>query len=525
MASQMVKTKRKRTSYSLKMKLDVYKRIKDGIAPSIVATEFAIPRSSVSVIKSSGPKMEAFLLANPRLDFRRTMKSASFPELDKALKLFFDGQRALGKPISGALLQEKAKIFLEKLSPPIQVKTSNNLLSLEDIQNNSTLGGGFIHKFKLRHGIRNISCVGEKESANKDSVNPFLQSFNYLTKDLTRDQIYNVDETGLCWRAIPTKTLAGPNELRADGSKIDKERVTLMACANASGNHKLELVFIYKYQNPRALKHINKDKLPVVYYSQPKAWMTTELFDNWFHNHFIPAVSNYLKELGLEGAVLTMDNAPSHTKFSNLRSSADTKINCLFFPPNTTSILQPMDQGVLDTLKRHYRKKIMRNALLNEDNVLKNMSAVKKSITIKDAIVWAAEAWAEVKTSTIQSSWNLILPHLDSPQEGDKEITTSDDVEDENASSDCFIDEDAGGEMIELNDEEIIELVQNEEHQEPIDDGLTEVPHIVPIIEATTMLRSILPTLESELESSKEEILVFQRVLTRWMNSPVPKPC
>ena len=241
----MVKTKRKRAFYSLKMKFDVYKKIKDGIAPSIVATEFGITRSSVSVIKSSGPKMEAFLLANPRLDFRRTMKSATFPELDKTLKVFFDGQLALGKPISGALLQEKAKIFLENLSPPIQVKTSINLLSLEDMQNNSTLGRGFIHKFKQRHQIRNISCVGEKESANKDSVDPFLQSFNYLTKDLTRDQIYNVDETGLCWRVIPTKTLAGPNELRTEGSKIDNERATLMACVNASGNHKLELAFIY----------------------------------------------------------------------------------------------------------------------------------------------------------------------------------------------------------------------------------------------------------------------------------------
>ena len=36
-----------------------------------------------------------------------------------------------------------------------------------------------------------------------------------------------------------------------------------MACSNASGTHMLDLVFIYQYGNPRALKHINKDKLPV----------------------------------------------------------------------------------------------------------------------------------------------------------------------------------------------------------------------------------------------------------------------
>ena len=65
---------------------------------------------------------------------------------------------------------------------------------------------------------------------------------------MTRDQIYIADETGLFWRAIPTKFLANPSEM--NGYKIEKERVTLMTYANASGMHKLELVFIHRYQKP-----------------------------------------------------------------------------------------------------------------------------------------------------------------------------------------------------------------------------------------------------------------------------------
>ena len=42
------------------------------------------------------------------------MKNSAHPTLDKALKIFFDEQRALGKPISGSLLQEKARILHEK---------------------------------------------------------------------------------------------------------------------------------------------------------------------------------------------------------------------------------------------------------------------------------------------------------------------------------------------------------------------------------------------------------------------------
>ena len=30
------------------------------------------------------------------------------------------------------------------------------------------------------------------------------------------------------------------------------------------------------------------------------------------------------------------------------------KIKCLFLPPNVTSLIQPMDQGVLENIKRRY---------------------------------------------------------------------------------------------------------------------------------------------------------------------------
>ena len=36
-------------------------------------------------------------------------------------------------------------------------------------------------------------------------------------------------------RSLPKTTLAGPGENKAEGRKLDKDRVTLLACANASG--------------------------------------------------------------------------------------------------------------------------------------------------------------------------------------------------------------------------------------------------------------------------------------------------
>lgn len=52
----------------------------------------------------------------------------------------------------------------------------------------------------------------------------------------TRDQIYNADETGLNFKALPTKTLVSLSKKYAPGFKMQKQRITVMVCANASGN-------------------------------------------------------------------------------------------------------------------------------------------------------------------------------------------------------------------------------------------------------------------------------------------------
>ena len=238
-----IKDKKKKKSLSLKLKLEVYQELKALVAPSAVASKFSISRSTISDIKKfSGPKIEAFLSANPHLEWRKTLKSGAYPRLEKALKVFFDNKRSLGIPISGTLLQEKAQILHEKLGTQIAIKTKEP----------KELSHGFIEKFKQRHGIRSLKCVGEKGSANKSAVEPFIHDFLEMIarENLTRDQIYNADETAFCWRAIPTRTLAGPGESKVEGAKADKVRLTLMACSNASGSHNWTLLSYINSRTP-----------------------------------------------------------------------------------------------------------------------------------------------------------------------------------------------------------------------------------------------------------------------------------
>ena len=126
------------------------------------------------------------------------------------------------------------------------------------------------------------------------------------------------------------------------------------------------MVVIHKYISPQALKHCNLEILPVDYYGQKKAWMDSLIFKSWFKTKFAPRDKHYLSIKGLPTKVLLlMDNAPSHPSNEEL-CSRDWLIKTMFLPANITSLIQPMDQGVLYNLKRRYKRNLLEKMILYE---------------------------------------------------------------------------------------------------------------------------------------------------------------
>ena len=128
------------------------------------------------------------------------------------------------------------------------------------------------------------------------------------------------------------------------------ERLSVLVGSNATGTHRLKLAVVEKLKNTRAFKRINiKHDLSVIYYSSKKAWFNSAIFRDWFLTYFVLAVRKYQEEV-LKIApndvrvVLILDNAPASSIEEKL-VSRDGNIKVLYLPPNTTSIIQPMDQG------------------------------------------------------------------------------------------------------------------------------------------------------------------------------------
>lgn len=206
---------------------------------------------------------------------RKSIKNGEFPRMERKLYYWFVRQRKLHIPISGAILQHQAKKIHKKL-----------------YGGRFNASYGWLTRFKKRFGIRLLKHSGEKLSSNTEHVDPFKREFHKVIIDnnLTKEAIFNADETGLYWKTLPEKTYVHSSERCAPGRKISKERVTVLLCSNASGTKKITPLMIGKSQNPRAFR--NKT-IPLDYTYSKNAWMTSVLFKTWFFEKFIPQVSPF----------------------------------------------------------------------------------------------------------------------------------------------------------------------------------------------------------------------------------------
>ena len=112
-------------------------------------------------------------------------------------------------------------------------------------------------------------------------------------------------------------------------------------------------------------------------------------------------------------AILILDNAPAHPS-EDILSSKDGKIKVLFMPPNTTSILQPMDQGVISAVKRHYIRRYLDEVLVVIDDELvgnrgeRTLANIKR-YNIRSAVFNFAAARQDLRPSVLANSWKKLL--------------------------------------------------------------------------------------------------------------------
>lgn len=254
---------------------------------------------------------EAFVNINPS---RKKARPVKFPLFEKALIEFILAKQDV-VCLSDDLVLEKALRLRE------QLRINENELQLSN---------GWLSKFKERNSIRSRTLHGESGSVCETTLKAAQTQIQSIIANYSPDDVFNFDESALFYRLPPNKTLA---TIQLRGRKKVKARVTIALCSNASGSEKMKMLVIGSAKSPRCFKGIAVAKKAVEYFASPMAWMNTTIFNKWLRKF----------NLLMHGrrVLLLLDNASSHKAMCEHKN-----VEIVFFPPNMTSRIQPLDAGV-----------------------------------------------------------------------------------------------------------------------------------------------------------------------------------
>ncbi|GFW98057.1 tigger transposable element-derived protein 1 [Trichonephila clavipes] len=130
-----------------------------------------------------------------------------------------------------------------------------------------------------------------------------------------------------------------------------------------------------------------------------------------------------MKEKSLDfKVILIVDNAESHPQLEH------PNVQLVFLPPNTTSLNQPLDQGIIATFKKYYIKttyKFILNKLENESLTIKD---VWKQFSIFDCLIHVASVSAQIRPRTLNACWKKIWPVCVTDNTATQTSTLSDEI-------------------------------------------------------------------------------------------------
>ena len=307
-----------------------------------------------------------------------------WPDLE--LSLFEWQQRMQNKEatITGDILKRMAEVFWKRLPQYADVEMPK-------------FSNGWLEGFKKRYRIRKYVRHGDAGSVNLDDVESQLMEIREMLAPYDNDDIYNMDESALYWKASPDATLATES---TPGGKSSKARITINLCCNSTGNHRLLPWYIGTSMKPRCFSSsgINIENLPMKWRNNKKGWMTAAIMKEyilWFD-----------QQMHGRNTILLMDNFSAHLSGFELIMSDENlvlrNVKVVFLPPNATSVCQPLDQGIIRAWKAHYRSKWLIFVCKEYDND----RDPEKTMNVLQAIRWGNTSWIDDLTNnTIHNCW------------------------------------------------------------------------------------------------------------------------
>lgn len=220
-----------RKALTLEEKVALIKDNQDsnGLSVRQLANKYQISKSSAANILGRSEEFLADYSANSNKGVKRKLNDHNGQTIDEIVFDWFTQQRAKQIPISGPVIQEKARQVAEQLDASTTFKASN----------------GWLEKFRNRHAISFRVINGESASVDNATIDEWTNRLPTILDGFNSNDIFNADETGLFYRAAPNRSLVLSKE-ECKGGKKSKERITVLLCSNLTGTEKLKPLVIGK---------------------------------------------------------------------------------------------------------------------------------------------------------------------------------------------------------------------------------------------------------------------------------------
>ena len=156
------------------------------------------------------------------------------------------------------------------------------------------------------------------------------------------------------------------------------------------GSDYRKLSAIGKTKNSHYLQKMYKmqvNEIAVDWFASKNAWMTRDI-----HPKIMTKFNNQMRKAG-HHVLHVCDNASSH------QVKEYSHIKFLMLPQNSTSIMQPLNQGIILSVKKRYKKKLTERYLVSVENN-KDANALLRQLDIVIAKNMVSHTWKET-TSTI----------------------------------------------------------------------------------------------------------------------------
>lgn len=357
----------RRKTLSFREKIAVINAVSSGKEKKKdVAARFGVRPSTLSTILKSKERIFT-AVSSGTSGARKKLRASNYADVEKTVLRWTLDMRTRNVPLTGTMLQEKAR------EVACQLGCSDFKAS-----------PGWLMRFKNRHaslaGLRRGEWLPlpELNAVPLDDVEDVRDALReYRARD-----VYAAQEMALFYRMLPHETRAFKEDTCAGGSRSG-QRLTVFLCSNMDGSDKRAPLVIGRSDRPRCFR--GSKSVPVKYMSHPKAWMTPLVFCNWlcdFNAHM--AEENRL-------VCLLVSRCAAHM----VGDLSLSNVRLCYVSTEGTSLPCPLNLGVVHRVKCAYRQSLIERLLLNTRN------AKDMNVDVFESLQMLAEAWKSVKPAVI----------------------------------------------------------------------------------------------------------------------------